>query len=318
MNPHHSHACSRAVAGLLIVAALCVAGLTYSTPPGHSAGGGPGSKIAFTRTEVAIPGLEDNSEAEIWVMNGDGTDPKRLTHNDTYDLGAAWSPDDHTVAFYSFGVNGGVPHVFLIPAAGGDQTPLTEIPSRFPSWSASGKIAFDNGGDIFVINANGTGLEQLTNTPAVRNIRPDWSPDGRQIAFVSRRDGNDEIYEMNADGSDPTRLTTNPFSDNAPAWSPDGRKIVFQSNRDGNVEIYAMNADGTDQTRLTNYPGRDQDPDWSPDGQTIAFERDGEPITDFTTQVYVMNADGTDPTPLTGLPSENAHPGWGRGPVGQP
>ncbi len=321
MNAHHSHTGARAVAGLLMVAGLCLAGLTYSTASGHSAGGGLGSKIAFTRTEVAIPGLEDSHEAEIWVMNGDGSEPTRLTHNDTFDLGAVWSPDGHTIAFYS-GVEGSGPRVFLTPADGGDQTQLTEGPSRFPSWSASGKIAFDNGGptagDIFVINPDGTGLEQLTNSPAARNIRPDWSPDGRQIAFVSRRDGNDEIYVMNADGSDPTRITTNTFLDNAPAWSPDGRKIVFQSNRDGNTEIYTMNADGTDQTRLTNYHGRDQDPDWSPDGQTIAFEQDIEPTADGILQVFVMNADGTDPTPLTGLPSENDHPGWGRGHLVEP
>ena len=280
-----------------------------------------GSKIAFTRTEDPLPGAEDSDEAEIWVMNGDGTDMRQLTHNTTFDLGAVWSPDGQTVAFYSADPVSG-PHIFLIGADGGEQMPLTAMRSRWPSWSTSGKIAFDNGGptsgDIFVINPDGSGLEQLTNSPAARNIRPDWSPNGQKIAFASRRDGNDEIYVMNADGSEPTRLTNNTASDTAPAWSPDGRKIVFQSNRDGNIEIYSMNADGTDQTRLTDYPGRDQDPDWSPDGRTIAFERDGEPIIDLTLQVFVMNADGTNPTPLTGLPSENTHPGWGRGHLVEP
>jgi Tol biopolymer transport system component len=280
--------------------------------------GGFGSKIAFTRVETAVPGFDDSPEAEIWTMNGDGSDPRRLTHNTTPDLGAVWSPNAKTVAFWSIDDLAG-PHIFLIDAGGGDQTPLTELRSRFPSWSVSGKIAFDNGGptsgDIFVANPDGSGLEQLTHSPAARNIRPDWSPNGQKIAFTSRRDGNDEIYVMNADGSEPTRLTDNAFSDVAPAWSLDGRKIVFQSNRDGNTEIYLMNADGTDQTRLTNYHGRDQDADWSPDGRTIVFEQDIEPISDGILQVFVMNADGSDPTPLTGLPSENSHPGCGRGPA---
>jgi Tol biopolymer transport system component len=323
----------KALIGLLVVAALSLVGFTYSSAPGHAQGpslsvpesapGGLGAKIAFTRTEFALPGAEDSNEAEIWVMNGDGTELRRLTHNATFDLGAVWSPDGTTIAFYGADVEVGEPRVFLIDANGGEQTPLTEMRSRWPSWSASGKIAFDNGsptsGDIFVINADGSELERLTHSPAARNIRPDWSPNGQKIAFTSRRDGNDEIYVMNADGSEPTRLTNNTFSDNAPAWSPDGRQIVFQSNRDGNVEIYTMNADGTDQTRVTNYPGRDQDADWAPDGRTIAFERDAEPIANLTVQVFVMNADGTDPTQLTGLllptdPSENGHPGWGRGP----
>ena len=317
--------------GLLIVAALAAAGFTYSADadqggsPGslqagaESAPGGVGSKIAFTRVETAVPGTEESPDAEIWSMNGDGSEPRRLTHNTTPDLGAVWSPNGKTVAFYSIDELAG-PHIFLIDADGGDQTPLTGMRGRFPSWSTSGKIAFDNGGptagDIFVINPDGSGLERLTNAPAERNIRPDWSPNGQKIAFTSRRDGNDEIYVMNADGTEPTRLTSNnTFADVAPAWSPDGRKIVFQSNRDDgrDTEIYVMNADGTDQMRLTNYHGRDQDADWSPNGRTIVFEQEIEPIADGVLQVFTMNADGTDPTPLTGLPSENSHPGWGRG-----
>ena len=73
-----------------------------------------------------------------------------------------------------------------------------------------------------MINADGTGLQQLTDDAPSRNIRPDWSPDGRKIAFTSRRDGNDEIYVMDADGSDrdnPLRLTVNVFADNAADWS---------------------------------------------------------------------------------------------------
>jgi TolB protein len=314
--------------GLLVTAALSLAGFTFSAVPGHAQQGsslsalqsgraGLGSKIAFTKlSENANCGTDDTSEGEIWVMNGDGTELRRLTHNTTFDLGAVWSPNGKTVAFYSADPVAG-PHVFLIPAAGGDQTPLTkDMPGRFPSWSASGKIAFDNGSDIFVVNPDGSGLEELTNS-AARNIRPDWSPNGQKIAFVSRRTGSDDIYVMNADGSGVTQLTSTsrPASDNAPAWSPNGKQILFQSNRDGNTEIYVMNADGTDQTRLTTYAGRDQDPDWSQDGRTIAFERDIEPISCKLLQVFTMNEDGTDATQLTGPPSENGHPGWGRGPA---
>ncbi len=85
-----------------------------------------------------------------------------------------------------------------------------------------------------------------------------------QIAFVSRRDGNSEIYVMNADGSGQTNLTNNPASDTFPAWSPDGSRIAFTSDRDGNQEIYVMNADGSGQTPLTNNPETDNSPVWSP------------------------------------------------------
>jgi len=80
---------------------------------------------------------------------------------------------------------------------------------------------------------------------------PSWSPDGTKIAFCSTKDGNAEIYVMNADGTGAIRLTNNPAWEDSPSWSPDGTRIAFDSSRDGNTEIYVMNADGTGQTRLT-------------------------------------------------------------------
>jgi hypothetical protein len=121
---------------------------------------------------------------------------------------------------------------------------------------------------------------------------PSWSPDGTHIAFVSDRDGNDEIYVMNADGSGQTNLTHNVARDYSPAWSPDGAHIAFVSYRDGNDEIYVMNADGSDVNRLTATTTNADYPAWSPDGTRIAFRRDyGE--------IYVMNADGSGQTNLT-------------------
>jgi len=85
-----------------------------------------------------------------------------------------------------------------------------------------------------------------------------------EIAFVSDRDGDGEIYVMGADGSNQTRLTNNPATDWTPSWSPDGSKIALESDRDGNFEIYVMDADGSNQTRLTNNPATDWMPSWSP------------------------------------------------------
>ncbi len=86
-----------------------------------------------------------------------------------------------------------------------------------------------------------------------------------RIAFNSVRDGNDEIYLMNADGSGDTRVTNHPAPDLIPEWSPDGSKIVFESDRDGNTELYVMNTDGSGQTNITNNPAPDRWPRWSPD-----------------------------------------------------
>jgi TolB protein len=81
---------------------------------------------------------------------------------------------------------------------------------------------------------------------------------------MSDRDENYEIYVMNADGSNQTRLTNNPASDGWPCFSPDGTKIAFESLRDGDFEIYVMNADGSNQTRITNNPAYNGHPSWGP------------------------------------------------------
>jgi Tol biopolymer transport system component len=124
-----------------------------------------------------------------------------------------------------------------------------------------------------------------------------------KIAFVSNRDGNYEIYIMNADGSGQTRLTNTPAEDRYPSWSPDGRRIAFASDRDGNMEIYVMNADGSGQTRLTNTPAYDGDPTWSPDGTRIAFAS----TQDVRSDIWVMNADGSNQVKLREF---GVNPAW--------
>src|SRR5947209_96249 len=106
---------------------------------------------------------------------------------------------------------------------------------------------------------------------------PAWSPPAQaaavangKIAFVSDRDGNQEIYAMNPDGTGSKNLTNNPSSDFDPAWSPDGTRLAFTSNRDGYNQIYVMAADGSGVTRLDN-GGDGSNPTWSPDGTKIAF-----------------------------------------------
>src|SRR5437867_1910795 len=121
------------------------------------------------------------------------------------------------------------------------------------------------------------------------------APVTARIAFASDRDGNFEIYVMDADGGGQTRLTEDASEDYSPAWSPDGRRLAFVSTRDGNAEIYVMNADGTGQTRLTNNTASDLAPAWTRDGSQIAFvtNRDGND------EIYLMNADGSNQTNLT-------------------
>ena len=263
-----------------------------------------GGLIAFSKAE--------NGNREIHIMNEDGSGVIRLTHNSGFDGYPSWSPDGQRIAFESY--RGASLGVYVINADGSGVTHLTND-SGHPCWSPDGRhIAFvstrDGDADIYVINANGTGLMGLNSHPG-EDVEPDWwqpgfggggsqpetdhaagvsiaSPAGR-IAFHSDRDGNHEIYVMNADGSNVTRLTNNLAQDWFPRWSPDGRQIAFSSNRDGDHEIYVMNEDGSGMTQLTEDPAMDWLPNWSPDGRLIVFasSRDGD------NEVYVMNVDGS-------------------------
>jgi hypothetical protein len=125
--------------------------------------------------------------------------------------------------------------------------------------------------DIWLLDEEGRDF-QLTYDPA-EDLAPVWSPEGTRIAFESRRDGNSEIYVMEADGSNQVNLTRHEADDHAPAWSPDGSLIAFESLRDGAREVYVMSADGTDVARLTGGTGLSVAPHWEVGASEIIFSR---------------------------------------------
>ena len=150
-------------------------------------------------------------------------------------------------------------------------------------------------GGLLATPALGIGHRLLSLVQGKRSAQPGdvqapaWSRDGRTIVFVSWRDGNGEVYAMDADGSGPRNLTQHPAKDVRPAWSPNGRRIAFVSRRDGNAEVYVVNADGSGKRNLTRDRASDDDyPTWSRDGRKLAFLRVG-----VRNQLYVMNADGS-------------------------
>ena len=162
---------------------------------------------------------------------------------------------------------------------------------RWPLVAVAGLVLV---GGLLVAPAFGIGDRLLSLIQSKRSPldvqAPAWSRDGRTIVFVSWRDGNGEVYAMNADSSEPRNLTQHPAKDFRPAWSPGGRRIAFVSQRDGNREVYVMNADGSGKRNLTRDRARDDDPTWSPDGRRLAFLRGRG---SYSTQLYVVNADGS-------------------------
>lgn len=210
------------------------------------------------------------------------------------------------------------------------EAPLSVTFTTAASASVSSQIAFQQlaggGGTpagIYAINPDGTGTTLLVDAFNDGTGEPAWSPDGRRLAFVSRRHqvygfpGDLAVYVMNADGSGLARLTNSPAPDEWPAWSPDGTKIAFNRftclnpdcTQQGYRAVYTVNVDGTGLTRLTDPVGVGEDewPTWSPDGTKIAFVRS----TDTTaSDVYVMNADGSNMIRLTDGQHPVRTPAW--------
>ncbi len=148
----------------------------------------------------------------------------------------------------------------------------------------------------------------LTSTPTATETSTPRCTGSGEIAFVSDREGNFEIYIMNIDGTNLCNLTQNGSLDIDPAWSPDGSKIAFASSRDGNYDIYVVNADGSDLRKLTDDPEGDTSPAWSPDGLKITFA--SYRSCNGQSCIYVMNSDGSEQSEFRNLPVFGTSPTW--------
>jgi TolB protein len=300
------------------------------------------STVAFVSTQddpLANPLLA----SEVYLMDGDGTNMRRVTFNADGDGFPSLSPDGKKIVFDSNRLRAdGEPlntsDLFVMESDGSDQRHLVRGSSG--AWSPDSKnVAFHasasgagvpikpdpgaatNDSDIFVLNVDDvlSGNEvprNLTNNDLAIDDDPDWSPDGQTIAFTShdRQDNpinsmTAEIYAMSADGSSPPqRLTLNNEEERSPDWSPDGTRIVFSCRRGGSdFEICTMNADGSNQQQLTNNTVPDLTPTWSRDGQQVMFHR---PVAGRL-QLFVMNADGTNQHQLSNTAGMNGFPNWG-------
>ena len=199
-----------------------------------------------------------------------------------------------------------------LPIIDPPRTPLP-IPTHEPiaQLTGQGRILFDSrrnsNSDIYVMNADGTNVLNLTNHLA-RDEMAVSSPDGQKIAFVSNRNGNDELYLMNPDGSNVTRLTYSPAREIAPQWSPDGKQIIFMSDRLGqyeneNWQVFIVDVEtGVEHQFTETIPENMYARDWSPDGEKILFSS-GKPDA---LRIYTMDKNGENQTFL----GDGAGPVW--------
>lgn len=318
---------ARTLRTAFLAAAILCAGLLAGAP--REAGAtfpGDDGRIAFASNRSTGEGVDNpTGDFEVFTMNPDGTGLTQLTNNTAFDFAPDWSSDGRRIVFESN--RDGFSEIFVMKADGRKQTRITTNPDfsfdRSPTFSPDGeKIAFESNRavgegvdnpesdtEIFTQNLDGTGLVQLThNETREFDLHPDFSPNGRKIAFVSNRDQQAGVFTMNADGTGERRRSRGPATVfESPSFSPDGRFISFMSNQDGPDEVHKMRPDGSGQKLLTNNGApRDAGPVFSPGGDRIAFEtnRDGN------FEIYAMRADGKGQRNLTKDPAGDFVPDW--------
>lgn len=227
-----------------------------------------GTQIAFS----IITPITGDTINQVWLMNANGSNMHNLVDLPGHHFHPTWSPDGTRIAFSSDLYNPGATtpnHIYVIKADGsGPPVNLTSSATAhdtWPDWSPDGaRIAYVSGTgadfantQIYVVNANGTGQTNISNS-AYADYAPSWSPDGRKIAFYrnlgTADSPNRQIFVMNADGTGQTQLTNNAGQNFYPNWSPDGTRIAFQTYFTNTyADIYIMNADGSGVTNITNH-----------------------------------------------------------------
>lgn len=241
----------------------------------------------------------------------------RMTSDGHYKQRPAWSPDGKRLLFTRH--KGTSLQLIELRPDTGDERRVSENTEteNDAAWSPDGsEIAFTlnhpqpNQSDVEVFRLKLADKTQVkvagTGNKLSHEEYPSWSPDGRQLAFTSTRDGNQEVYVVSADGGDWFRITSDPAHDAHPAWSPSGDQIAFATDRWGDLEIAVVKSDGTQLRRLTFSPGLDDFPAWSPDGRSLAFssQRDGN------REVYTLEVESGTATRRTNRPRIDDFPCW--------
>lgn len=214
---------------------------------------------------------------DIWQMNNDGTSPINLTNTISNERAATYSPNGKTIAFIS-DRDQKTTDLYTMNANGSNVTRLTNYKSYCESatFTNDGKHIIytmifqkdasdkNENGEIFIIDADGKNLKQLTNRTGF-DSGASVSPNGKKIAFYGKSEtGNTDIFIMNLDGTAIQNLTNDKMPDYSPSWSPDGNWISFTSGTGNNYDIWKLNIVSKERKRLTTQPKRDETPFYKP------------------------------------------------------
>lgn len=270
-------------------------------------------KPGLAGTQIAFLS-RNGSGKEIYTVDFDGFNPKKVTNENSVVLSPAWSPDGNSIAFTSYADKN--PNLVMVDLKSGRRKTLVDVPglNTAPDWSPDGeKIALvlskDKNSEIYTLDKNSK-LDRLTNHFSI-DTSPTWSPDGKNIAFTSDRSGtgSPQIYIMDSQGGDGLavqRITFGSSYNDNPAWSPDGDKMAYNAREGGIFQIHIYDLTTKKVTMFTSGRGNKEKPAWSPDGRFIAFmmKNGGRP------EIFVKRVGGEKVRRITSLPTGGGSPTW--------
>src|SRR5581483_3282740 len=284
------------------------------TPTAALVPDGPTGHIVFTCQIFKYQVSE-----QVCIVSADGSGYNRLTaDNNVRHFYPSLSPDGQSVVYSEFNTQSLHFEIYELNLATAEEKNLTYAfgDLNAPEISPDGKtIVFTryfndvNTPTLWLMNRAGGNFRQVSGVPA---WDPTWSPDGKQILFASDRDGTDQLYAINVDGTGLRKVTGLPALRGRSDWSPDGNLIVTYSGDPWEREVYIMNADGSNLRQLSPSGGNSQGPSFSPDGKWVTFTAYFDHPQDLNgCEIYIIRVDGTDLRRLTNNDYCDYQPRWG-------